>query len=78
DLVQRGVSRRNRPVHVINVDIKDTPDEIIEELDVRAGLGLDEEGDECSAEDEAKLKSEAEQILMEDEGYRNLMKGIKK
>jgi len=59
-------------------DIKDTPDEIIEELDVRAGLGLDEEGDECSAEDEAKLKSEAEQILMEDEGYRNLMKGIKK
>jgi Ferredoxin-like domain in Api92-like protein len=59
-------------------NIKDTPDEIIEELGVRSGLGLDEEEEEKpDPEDEAKLRSEAEQILMEDEGYRNLMKGMK-
>lgn len=27
DLVQRGISQRNRPVHVLNFDIKDTPED---------------------------------------------------
>lgn len=54
-----------------------TPDDLADELGVRGGLGLDNDDDEAPAEDETKLRTEAEQILMEDETYRNLMKGMK-
>jgi hypothetical protein len=57
-------------------DLDSTPSELADELGVRGGLGLDED-DEAPAEDESKLRTEAEQILMEDETYRNLMKGMK-
>jgi hypothetical protein len=58
--------------------LNDTPDELVEELGVREGLGLDQEEDEeVLVDDQAKLRTEAEQILMEDETYRNLMKGMK-
>lgn len=57
--------------------LESTPDDLADELGVRGGLGLDEDGDEAPAEDDTKLRTEAEQILMEDETYRNLMKGMK-
>lgn len=55
--------------------LKDTPPELAEELGVAEAF---EEDKEDEAEDEKELRSEAEQILMQDENYKNLMKGVKK
>ena len=53
-------------------DVSECPRELAEELGV-----VDEEMDE-NVEDDKALRSEAEAILMKDETYKNLMKGMKK
>ena len=53
-------------------DVSECPRELAEELGV-----VDEEMDE-NVEDDKALRSEAEAILMKDETYKNLMKGMQK